>query len=64
MNNSKALETALSGHLEIIRQNRAELVGANETAPEEEQEELQEEQFVQEMEESASFEEDFSPEEE
>lgn len=64
VNNSKALETALSGHLEIIRQNRAELVGANETAPEEEQEELQEEQFVQEMEESASFEEDFSPEEE
>lgn len=64
VNNSKALETALSGHLEIIRQNRAELVGATETAPEEEQEELQEEQFVQEMEESASFEEDFSPEEE
>lgn len=62
VNNSKALETALSGHLEIIRQNRAELVGANE--PGQEVDDLQEEQFDQEMEESASFEEDYPQEEE
>lgn len=31
VNNSKALETALSGYLEIIRQNKSELVSANDT---------------------------------
>lgn len=34
MNNSRALETALRGHLDIIRHNKAELIGGNET-PEE-----------------------------
>ncbi|MDO4167060.1 MAG: ATPase [Eubacteriales bacterium] len=34
MNNSRALETALRGHLDIIRQNKAELTGVN-NAPEE-----------------------------
>lgn len=56
VNNSKALETALSGHLEIIRQNRAELVGANE--PEAQPENFHEEQYAHELEESASYEED------
>lgn len=30
VNNSKALETALSGHLDIIRKNKAELMASNE----------------------------------
>ena len=34
LNNSKALETALSGYLEIIRKNKAELLQANEPQPE------------------------------
>ena len=62
VNNSKALETALSGHLEIIRQNRAELMGANE--PEEAQEPMPEEQFAPEMDESAPYEEPYPQDEE
>lgn len=37
VNNAKALETALSGHLEIVRQNKAELMNSIET-PQEPQE--------------------------
>lgn len=62
VNNSKALETALSGHLEIIRQNRAELVGANE--PESQPEDFHEEQYARELEESASYEEDYPEDDE
>lgn len=46
VNNSKALETALSGYLEIIRKNKAELLQANEPQPEAEpQQQPQEEAF-------------------
>ena len=43
VNNSKALETALRGHLEIIRQNRAELMPASEPEPQMQYEEPQKE---------------------
>ena len=42
LNNSKALETALSGYLEIIRKNKAELLQANEPQPETESQQPQE----------------------
>ena len=45
LNNSKALETALSGYLEIIRKNKAELLQANEPQPETESQQLQEEPY-------------------
>lgn len=38
MNNSRALETALRGHLDIIRQNKAELTGTEEYSQEAPQE--------------------------
>ena len=41
LNNSKALETALSGYLEIIRKNKAELLQANEPQPETESQQPQ-----------------------
>ena len=53
VNNSKALETALSGHLEIIRQNREELIGANQAEPEDVGEDSQS------REESAPFDENY-----
>ena len=45
LNNSKALETALSGYLEIIRKNKAELLQANEPQPETESQQPQEEPY-------------------
>ncbi len=42
MNNSRALETALSGHLEIIRRNKAELTGVEPVSEEPEKEEISE----------------------
>ena len=49
MSNSRALETALRGHLDIIRHNKAELTGVNameeeepQEAPEERDEEIDE----------------------
>lgn len=45
VNNSKALETALSGYLEIIRKNKAELLQANEPQPEAEPQQPQEEPY-------------------
>lgn len=51
VNNSRALETALRGHLDIIRHNKAELTGVNtmeeeqqETMPEEREEEIHEQE--------------------
>lgn len=37
VNNSKALETALGGHLQIIRQNKAELSASNDVEPQREE---------------------------
>lgn len=37
VNNSKALETALGGHLQIIRQNKAELNASNDIEPQHEE---------------------------
>ncbi len=50
LNNSKALETALSGYLEIIRKNKAELLQANEPQPETESQQLQEEPYEEDYE--------------
>ena len=57
VNNSKALETALSGHLEIIRQNRAELMAPAEPEP-------QQVQAQYEQEDVAAYQAEFAPEEE
>lgn len=48
VNNSKALETALSGYLEIIRKNKEELLMANEPQPEAEAQQPQEEPYEEE----------------
>ena len=50
LNNSKALETALSGYLEIIRKNKAELLQANEPQPETESQQPQEEPYEEDYE--------------
>ena len=50
LNNSKALETALSGYLEIIRKNKAELIQANEPQPETESQQPQEEPYEEDYE--------------
>mgnify|MGYP000376838029 FL=1 len=50
LNNSKALETALSGYLEIIRKNKAELLQANEPQPETESQQPQEESYEEDYE--------------
>ena len=50
LNNSKALETALSGYLEIIRKNKAELPQANEPQPETESQQPQEEPYEEDYE--------------
>ena len=50
LNNSKALETALSGFLEIIRKNKAELLQANEPQPETESQQPQEEPYEEDYE--------------
>ena len=50
LNNSKALETALSGYLEIIRKNKAELLQANEPKPETELQQPQEEPYEEDYE--------------
>ncbi len=50
LNNSKALETALSGYLEIIRKNKAELLQANEPQPETESQQSQEEPYEEDYE--------------
>lgn len=50
LNNSKALETALSGYLEIIRKNKAELLQANESQPETESQQPQEEPYEEDYE--------------
>lgn len=50
LNNSKALETALSGYLEIIRKNKAELLQANEPKPETESQQPQEEPYEEDYE--------------
>ena len=50
LNNSKALETALSGYLEIIRKNKAELLQANEPQPETEPQQPQEEPYEEDYE--------------
>lgn len=42
MNNSRALETALSGHLDIIRRNKAELTGVEPVADQAETEDVSE----------------------
>ena len=42
MNNSRALETALSGHLDIIRRNKAELTGVEPVSGETEKEDISE----------------------
>lgn len=63
VNNSKALETALSGHLQIIRQNLAELVQSNQ--PEQPQKkEPQQKQPVQPQEDVAAYQAEFAPEKE
>lgn len=62
VNNSKALETALSGHLEIIRQNRAELMQSNEPAPQQYEEPQAE--LPPEQEDVAAYQAEFAPEEE
>lgn len=50
LNNSKALETALSGYLEIIRKNKAELLQTNEPQPETESQQPQEEPYEEDYE--------------
>ena len=50
LNNSKALETALSGYLEIIRKNKAELLQANKPQPETEAQQPQEEPYEEDYE--------------
>ena len=50
LNNSKALETALSGYLEIIRKNKAELLQANEPQPDTESQQPQEEPYEEDYE--------------
>ena len=50
LNNSKALETALSGYLEIIRKNKAELLQAKEPQPETESQQPQEEPYEEDYE--------------
>lgn len=50
LNNSKALETALSGYLEIIRKNKAELLQANEPQTETESQQPQEEPYEEDYE--------------
>lgn len=50
LNNSKALETALSRYLEIIRKNKAELLQANEPQPETESQQPQEEPYEEDYE--------------
>ena len=50
LNNSKALETALSGYLEIIRKNKAELLQANEPQLETESQQPQEEPYEEDYE--------------
>ena len=50
LNNSKALETAVSGYLEIIRKNKAELLQANEPQPETESQQPQEEPYEEDYE--------------
>ena len=50
LNNSKALETALSGYLEIIRKNKAELLQANEPQPETDSQQPQEEPYEEDYE--------------
>ena len=50
LNNSKALETALSGYLEIIRKNKAELLQENEPQPETESQQPQEEPYEEDYE--------------
>lgn len=50
LNNSKALETALSGYLEIIRKNKAELLQANEPQPETESQQPQKEPYEEDYE--------------
>lgn len=50
LNNSKALETALSGYLEIIRKNKAELLQANEPQPETESQQPQEKPYEEDYE--------------
>lgn len=50
LNNSKALETALSGYLKIIRKNKAELLQANEPQPETESQQPQEEPYEEDYE--------------
>lgn len=62
VNNSKALETALSGHLEIIRQNRAELMPVNEPDSQPQYEEPASEQH--EPEDIDAYQAEFAPEEE
>lgn len=59
VNNSKALETALSGYLEIIRRNRAELVPVTESEPQYEEPQ----QMSQEMDDVAAYQSEFAPEE-
>ena len=56
VNNSKALETALRGHMEIIQRNRAELVPASEPEPQPQYEDPQAE--------AAAYQSEYAPEEE
>ena len=56
INNSRALETALGGHLEIIRRNKAELTAPAEPEPQEEN--------MAESEELAGYEAEYAPEKE
>lgn len=61
VNNSKALETALSGYLDIIRRNKAELVPSQ---PEEPPYQEEQPEYSQEAEETADYPEEYAPEEE
>ena len=55
VNNSKALETALRGHLELIRQNKSELVPASQPATQYEE---------RQQEAAATYQSEYAPEEE
>lgn len=69
VNNSKALETALSGHLQIIRQNLGELVPVNQQPAqppkkEPQQKQSQQKQPAQPHEDVAAYQAEFAPEKE